>query len=54
MSKVKCMVEECVYNDSYYCDASEIEVCSCGTNHVNCADETACRTFREKSGCKCE
>lgn len=48
MSKIKCMVEECHYNSSYYCDAQEIEVCSCGTNSVSCADQTACRTFTMK------
>lgn len=48
MSKVKCMVEECTYNCGNLCNANEIEVCSCGAKQVNCADETACRTFRGK------
>lgn len=48
MSKVKCMVEECHYNDSYLCDAGEIEVRSCGTTSVQQPEQTECRTFRVK------
>jgi hypothetical protein len=48
MSKVKCMVEECHYNSSYLCDASEIEVRSSGTNSVHQPEQTECRTFRNK------
>ena len=50
MSKIKCMVEECHYNDTCICNADEIEVCSCGSNNVKCDDQTKCHTFREKSG----
>ena len=46
--KIKCLVEECKYNDSYFCGAHEIEVRSC-TSHVNTPDETACETFEKIS-----
>lgn len=45
MSKVKCLVQECKYNNSYLCDANEIEVRSCGSANVSTADQTACETF---------
>ena len=54
MSQIKCEVRDCHYNHDRFCDASEIEVCCCGTTNVKCSDQTECRTFREKSGCHCE
>ena len=50
MSEIKCQVEECHYNRDRYCDASEIEVVSCGATNVKSSDQTECRTFREKGG----
>lgn len=47
--KIKCMVEECVYNDNYVCQAEEIEVRSSSKNRVvNSSDGTACETFKPK------
>lgn len=48
MSRIKCQVEECVYNSSKLCQADEIEVRSSGTMSVNSSDQTACETFRNK------
>ena len=48
MSKIKCLVEECKYNNNCNCDASAIEVRSCGCKAVSCPDETACETFEHK------
>ncbi len=50
MSEIKCTVEECKYNRERFCDASRIEVVSCGAGCVKSSDQTECRTFREKSG----
>ena len=47
MTEIKCLVEECKYNNDYYCQANEIEVRSNGTTNVNRPDETACETFRK-------
>lgn len=48
MSKVtKCMCEECFYNDSFECQADEIEVKSSARgNIVASSDGTYCSTFR--------
>lgn len=48
MSNVKCLVEECKYNNCFYCNANEIEVRSSGTASVYNPDETACETFQRK------
>lgn len=45
MTDVKCLVEECKYNQSYYCNAKGIEVRSNGATQVKSASETACETF---------
>lgn len=50
MSEIKCKVEECHFNRDHYCDASEIEVVSCGTADVKTSDQTECHTFRERGG----
>lgn len=41
---IKCLVEECKYNQQKYCNANSIEVVS-SSHPVNCADHTACGTF---------
>jgi len=49
VQRIKCMVEECAYNDNYLCNAEEIEVRSSGKNRVvNSTDGTACETFKRK------
>lgn len=48
MSKIKCLVEECKYNNNCNCDANAIEVRSCGCKAVSCPDETACETFEHR------
>lgn len=48
MGKIKCQVEECVYNQSKMCQADEIEVRSSGTMSVSSSDQTACETFRSR------
>ncbi len=48
-SKVKCMVEECVYQERSYCTADAIEVRSSGRDRaVKGSDGTACETFRPR------
>lgn len=50
MTDVKCLVEECKYNDSYYCIARDIEVRSSGDPiDISKADDTACETFTKRS-----
>lgn len=49
MTEIKCLVEECKYNNSYYCDANEIEVRSNGTTKVTAPTQTACETFANHS-----
>ena len=49
MSRIKCMVEECVYNSNTACSAQQIEVCSCNCTNVNKAGETECHTFKHRS-----
>ena len=46
MTKIKCVVEECVYNDHDACNASAINVASTGSKKVDTCDCTACKTFR--------
>lgn len=48
MSGIKCVVEECHFNDSNYCQADAIEVSSSGDRQVNTSDGTACQTFKPK------
>jgi|GEM_PF-452456 len=50
MSRIKCTVEECVYHNDDRCEASEIEVSSCGSKNVKRSDDTACETFRNRGG----
>ncbi len=47
MTKIKCLVEECKFNNSYACAANQVEVRSCGTTQVCNATETACQTFEK-------
>ncbi|NLU49512.1 MAG: DUF1540 domain-containing protein [Syntrophomonadaceae bacterium] len=49
MSKVlKCMCEECHYNQDFECHADGIEVESSGDLRVKSSEGTCCRTFRHK------
>jgi len=41
---IKCLVEECKYNQQNYCNANAIEVVS-SAQPVNSVDNTACGTF---------
>ena len=46
MQNLNCKVEECTYNDNFYCQADGIEVCSCcDDKHVDSAEKTYCKTF---------
>ncbi len=47
-SKIKCSVDQCYYNSNDRCEASSIQVGSCGCQDVQRCDETECRTFRER------
>ncbi|MDT8899662.1 DUF1540 domain-containing protein [Anaeroselena agilis] len=49
MSKVmKCMCEECHYNQKFECHADGIEVMSSGDRQVKSPDGTCCSTFKSK------
>lgn len=43
---IKCVVEECQYNQNRLCQADSIEVCSSGDKMVETTDGTACSTFK--------
>lgn len=45
MSEIKCVVEECKYNNNKVCQAQGIEVRSSGDMSVETSDGTACETF---------
>ena len=47
--KIKCTVDQCVYNAMDRCEASSIEVCSCGCQDVKRSAETECKTFRDRN-----
>ena len=47
-SGVKCMVEECIYNESKACGADEIEVTSNGNDVAGTNKGTMCGTFEYK------
>ncbi|MEW6661829.1 MAG: DUF1540 domain-containing protein [Bacillota bacterium] len=48
-SKIKCMVEECAYQERNRCTADAIEVRSSGEDRVvHESDGTACETFRPR------
>lgn len=42
---IRCLVEECKYNQQKYCNADAIEVIS-SAHPVNSVDHTACGTFQ--------
>lgn len=42
---VKCLVEECVYNEHHDCSATSIEVVSNGNDIVGSPKGTKCATF---------
>jgi len=46
---VKCMCEECKYNEQYECHAKNIEVKSNGDNRVESSAGTCCDTFVSKN-----
>jgi hypothetical protein len=43
---VRCLVEECVFNDEHNCAAESIEVESNGNDIVGTSKGTMCGTFR--------
>ncbi|MGI6227447.1 MAG: DUF1540 domain-containing protein [Peptococcales bacterium] len=46
-NRIKCKVEECIYNSKGLCDADSIEVMSSGESmKVGTTDGTKCSTFR--------
>jgi len=45
MGEIKCVVEECKYNQNQKCHAAAIEVRSSGDMSVETSDGTACETF---------
>lgn len=47
-SKIKCVVENCAYNEDYQCNASGIEVNAMGDSLALSADGTSCKTFMKK------
>lgn len=50
MDQIKCNVCSCVYNDNECCHAKTIEVCNCHCHgqDAQSADQTECRTFKQK------
>lgn len=44
--EIKCIVEECQYNENKLCHADAIEVRSSGDKIVETTDGTACGTFK--------
>jgi hypothetical protein len=51
MSRVmRCMCEECHYNEKHECHAEGIEVKSSGDMKVETTDGTCCNTFRPRTG----
>lgn len=45
LAKIRCVVEECLFNEDHICQAEEIEVRSSGTMSVINSEGTACETF---------
>lgn len=43
---IKCVVEECHFNENKLCKAEGIEVRSSGDKSVQTSDGTACATFK--------
>ena len=51
---VKCMCEECRYNEEHECNAGNIEIMSSRDNKVHSSDGTCCSTFESKNDtCGC-
>ena len=44
-SRIKCSVENCVYNEDYKCNASGVEVNASGDGLAQSSDGTRCETF---------
>lgn len=49
MDGIKCMCEECTFNDNKRCKAKSIEVRSSGDKKVLTSDGTCCDTFKSQS-----
>ena len=47
-NRIKCKVDQCVYNCDQRCEAACIEVCNCGCQEAKHSDETECKTFRDR------
>lgn len=45
MADLKCVVENCIYNDRHLCSKGDIMV---GGKHACCCDETCCESFSQK------
>lgn len=45
VSKVKCSVTNCAYNEKYRCSASGVEVNAVGDGYALTSDGTSCQTF---------
>lgn len=46
---MKCMCEECYYNQNFACNADAIEVRSSGDKMVETSAGTSCHTFKLRS-----
>ncbi len=46
MPEIKCVVEECAFQNNMLCHADNIEVRSSGDQQVKTSDGTACETFK--------
>jgi len=52
---MKCMCEECKYNEKHECCADNIEVRSSGDKNVKTSEGTCCNTFESRDfSCKCK
>lgn len=49
MSDIKCMCEECTYNEEKKCGADSIEVKSNGDRKVESSTQTRCSTFEPRT-----
>lgn len=45
---IRCMIEECAYNQQKSCTANNIEVRSSGSMSVSTSEATCCETFVPK------
>ncbi len=49
-TKIRCVAENCLYNEKEKCELSSIEVqtCHCGNANCTCSKDTCCDSFRCK------